>query len=155
MIRRTVLVVIALVLFKSTAFAGAAEKQESLSTIGTILLAEGVIAMNSGLAANYPREWGWSMTIVSPLCLGTESEELHPFVGFSLCLGVGQYNVQVLSKDQYSTRDVFEKNFVLMNGLLGLAYIGGQILEYFDSPEELSFSPSEDKGLLLSYSRSF
>jgi len=32
------------------------------------LIVEGLIAANSGLAAHHPEGWGWTMTVVLPLC---------------------------------------------------------------------------------------
>jgi len=125
------------------------------SMVSQALIIEGLIAANSGLAAHQPEGWGWALTVVSPLCTSIDGTGWQQLSGVSICMGMGQYNAQELSKDKYSTRAIFEKNFVLMNGLLATALIGDQLLEYFEAPEDLSFRPTNDAGLALTFNKVF
>lgn len=131
------------------------QEEVPIGVLNQVLLMEGIIAANAGLAAHHPEGWGWAMTVISPLCAVTEGAGWQKLSGFSACLGMGQYNVKELSKEKYSSGAVFEKNFVLMNGLLATAIIGDQLLEYFDVPHELSFQPLNEAGLALSFNKDF
>jgi len=146
------------IVFCSLSLNAIAEEQNEatpMNMVSQALVIEALIAVNSGIASYHPEGFGWSMTVISPLCAANDGAGWQQLSGFAVCLGVGQYNVQELSKDKYSSGDIFEKNFVLMNGLLATAAIGDKLLEYFEAPEEFSFKPTNDAGLALTINKVF
>jgi len=110
---------------------------------------------HSLFAAYYPEGYGMLMMALSPLPLGMkypEYKENTDVIFFSGLFSIGLYNATELRKEKYSKNDVFLRNFVLGNILMG-----GMKLLKIDSkiiPSGLSLSP-EVEGLRIVYDIKF
>lgn len=131
----------------------------ALQVTVAVVVAEGVFAFYSAIAAANPKPAGWVMVGLSPL-FGTlvyaeadsKGEAHSGTMGVAsglMIAGMGAYNVFELSKDRYSHSDRFWLNMAAWHvGLLGLGAVVG-LADLADGPRKApaSTTPSVSLGL--------
>tara|TARA_R110002167_G_scaffold84928_2_gene230596 strand:- start:2110 stop:2565 length:456 start_codon:yes stop_codon:yes gene_type:complete len=130
------------------------EKDHKVNSLTAAAIVEGIILINSGLAAASPKGFGWVMTAISPFVLAGDGSTYTNSVGALGFAAIGQYNAQELKNEEYSKSDIFKRNFIAMNALFGLTYITEKLTGEKIVPENVAVIP-EHGGVTLALSYQF
>jgi len=85
-----------------------------------VTVAEGLAAINAGMATASPVVYGGLCIIISPFALASDTNKLVAIAGFAAVVGIGAYNLTIASDDDMSDREVFRNNMVAWN----IFYVG-------------------------------
>ena len=116
--------------------------KKELTPLARFALIEGLCILNAALAVPSPEIYGILLTVFSPL----GAENANPAtaaVGMGGAASLGLYNAIELRKSRYSGKDVFVRNLVAWNLLLGGLYLTERLTgrSSEDGPIAIALSP--------------
>ena len=86
--------------------------KEEPNYLASILIFEGLFALNSYMASESPEGYGALLTLLSPLGTSSNVSDTTNYVGVGSAMSIGLYNVIELKDDSYSKSEIFKKNMV-------------------------------------------
>lgn len=83
--------------------------KEEPNYLASILIFEGLFALNSYMASESPEGYGALLTLLSPLGTSSNVSDTINYVGVGSAMSIGLYNVIELKDDSYSKSEIFKK----------------------------------------------
>lgn len=131
---------------------------KTMSDTDIVLLAEGLAAVNSGIASADPQGYAGLCVLFSPLAIAESHGRASDWVMLGGFGGIAAYDASAYGKD-YSRKQVFADNFVAWNLLYGAALI----TEHFDGDKartdvqhlSINVTPGPQRGLRVAYRWTF
>lgn len=119
-----------------------------------IAVIEGLIVLNSALASADPEAAGAIMVLVSPLAGTVGRSNAINALGVGAFVSLGQYNRLELSDEKYSRGEVFVRNFVAWQAVVGLYYVVERLTGERSKAAKVAIVPT-DKGIKVAFGIAF
>lgn len=102
-----------------------------------LLIVEGLLLVNAGIAAEAPEGYGGMMLVFTPIVAFPKKK--HEAVFFSLALGLFLYDIIAPSRFDLTKEEIFIQNFAAWNALL----VVNVAVEYLFGEKKLSYAPTK------------